>query len=68
MSQNPYDPPPSGRREREPPAPEGLWPQSRKRRERMIYGTTRAWLLFALRAIIFAAVIAAIYYLTRANP
>jgi len=55
---NPYEPPQS-----EPNA--GLWPHSRRRRERMIYGTVRSWLLFGLRVLIFFAAIAAVLMLTR---
>jgi hypothetical protein len=65
-SPNPYESP------REDPAssagqqqPGGLWPHSRRRRERLIYGTVRSWLLFGLRALIFFVVIAALLILSR---
>jgi hypothetical protein len=64
-SPNPYEPP------REDPVPSagqqpgGLWPHSRRRRERLIHGTVRSWLLFGLRALIFFVVIAALLILSR---
>lgn len=55
---NPYEPP-----ESKPNT--GLWPRNRQRRERMVYGTVRSWLLFGLRAIIFLAVVIALLILSR---
>ena len=66
MPINPYEPPQEpGERKAEP---DTLWPNSRRRRERLLFGTVRAWLWFALRALIFAGVVAAIAYLSRVRP
>jgi hypothetical protein len=66
-SPNPYDPPHTEPAAQRDESPGGLWPQSRRRRERMVGGAVRTWLLFGLRALIFLAVIVAVLILTRSS-
>jgi hypothetical protein len=49
----------------EPDLGANLWPESRKRRERAVGRTARAWLLLGLRVLIFVLVIGALLILTR---
>jgi hypothetical protein len=65
-SPNPYEAPRSDSPQPAPPSPaDGLWPRSRRRRERLVQGTLRAWLLLGLRALIFVIAIAAVIILLR---
>jgi hypothetical protein len=65
-SPNPYEPPqdaPPSSAPKQPPG--GLWPDNRRRRDRMVGGTLQAWLLLGLRTLIFVVVIAALLILMR---